>query len=856
MSQLLQVSPLLDGMVQEAEIAAKDGSHIYRLCHEATGVRCIVKHLSIPASPIDTKALILTGAVQSNEEAHAYYESEVNRLRQELTAYRGLTASPNVCSYARFQVVAKENTPGFDVYLLAPERKSLKVCLSGGTFSGKMAVQLGMDLCRGLSAIREGGYIHQNLKPENIFLNGDSFAIGDFGLTALENLPHTAIPAKYIGKFTAPEGCSTEGKLNKTSDLYSVGMILYYVYNGNHAAFEDNETTEKAANTRRMQGEELPAPLYADYEMDAILHKACAPKPEDRYQTPEEFLSALEDYLSRNDVSNDSIVPPLVVDDEPLLPEETEAEENEPVVFATKETLSEDFRKSFQPVQETKEETKKKRHLWIPITLIVLLLLSAAFCYYYFEYNAITVDSLVVTDKGTDYLTITVNAEEMDSLLISCTADNGTGITYDCAETVTFTDLQPGTMHTISIETMEFRHLKGLLGGTAVTASMTEVLAFDTAEQEDGTYAATFHVSGPEPDVWTLTCEAEGREPLVFSVENHTCQLTGLLPNLNYTLTLNSGDGYHLTGNTSIPFSYTQPISGSGLTLEAVNTDSISVTWEADSDAEVIWNAVCSGDNGYAATLEVSECRAVFEGTSVNAEYTIAVSNEFMTVPMLLTVSCEACSVTDITAEANGTTVTVSWDVEGLIIPETWTLTYGPETLLNQSEITVDGSSITLEGLIPDAAYVFTLSDPAGNRIGGTMETTAKTGSTVAYDGPLGGFYPALFDEPNIDGWNTSNLATGKVTFAPGSPIVFGLEPNTRPAAQDEPEDVDVMLVIRNEDGDPISFSLETMSWNDMWDEKLFAALIETVPEEEGNYTLELYFDNKSVSSQKFIIAQ
>ena len=857
MSQLLQVSPLLDGMVPEQELAAKDGSRLYRMCHEASGIRCIVKHISIPASPIDTKALILTGAVQSNEEAHAYYEAEVNRLRRELNAYRGLTASPYICSYARFQVVAKTDRPGFDIYLLAPERKSLKAVLAEGAMTQKMAVQLGLDLCRGLSSLREGGYIHQNLKPENIFRNQEVFAIGDFGLTEMENLQHAAIPTKYVGRFTAPEACQTAGTLNKTSDLYAVGMLLYYVYNGSHFPFEDTDTTEKAADARRIQGDELPTPIYADYEMDAILRKACAHKPEDRYQTPEEFLAALEDYLSRNTVTDDCIVPPLVIDDEPLLPDDPEAEEAEPVAFATEETLSDDFRESFRPAQEEQKEKKKKKlPLWVPITLIVLLLLGAAFCYYYFEYAAITVDSLVVTDKGTDYLTITVDAAEMDDLLLSCIPAEGSGATYPCAETVTFSDLQPGTMYTITVDTLKFRHLKGLLGGTAVTSSLTEVLSFETAETEEGVYTATFHVSGVEPDVWTLTCETEGQDPVVFSVQNHTCVLDGLLPNVEYTLRLDTGDGYYLTGKTTIPFSFTQPISASNLALEEVTSDTIAVTWECDSETPVTWSAVCSGDNGYASTLEVTDCRAVFEGTSVNAEYTIAVSSETMAAPMLLTVECDACTVNGMTAEADGTSITVSWDVEGVLIPETWTLTYGPETLLNQVEETVTGSSITLEGLIPDASYVFTLSDPAGNRIGGTMETRAETGSASDYDGPLGGYYVALFDMPTTAGWNTTMLSIGKATFAPGSPIVFGVEPIYRPIQQDDPVDVEVMLVVRNEDGDPVAFSTETMSWNDMWDEKLFAASITTVPEEEGNYTLELYFDNMFANSKKFIIAQ
>jgi len=544
MSELPQISPLMDGLSVEERIAAKDDSRVYRLLHTASGVPCVVKHISVPASSIDTNALILTGAVQNDEEAHTYFESIVNTFREELSAYRKLTDSPYLCSYARFQVVAKEGTPGFDIYLLAPLRTSLKTYLEENAISTKMALQLATDLCRALIVLRENGYIHQNLKPENIFLNNGVFSIGDFGLTACEDLQHAAIPAKYVGGFTAPEACQSAGTLNLTSDLYSVGMLLYYIYNGNHAPFEEANSTRKYAENRRISGEELPAPIYADYEMDALIRKACALDPADRFQTPEELLAALEAYMEQNTVDDSSVVPPLVVDEEPLQGAENEEEEEDDDLFApiSRQTISDDFRESFKPASE--EESKpRKKHIWLPILLAVLVLAGAAFCYYYFELSAVTVDSIAVVDKGTDYLTLAIDATDLDALMITCASEGEEGITYYCDEEVTFSNLTPGTMYTITVDTIDFRYLHGTHGGTAVTASVTEVLAFDVTDNQDGTYTADFRVSGPEPEAWILTVSAEGREPMVFSAENHSCVMTGLLPNINYMLTLDEMRG-------------------------------------------------------------------------------------------------------------------------------------------------------------------------------------------------------------------------------------------------------------------------------------------------------------------------
>jgi GntR family transcriptional regulator/MocR family aminotransferase len=77
-------------------------------------------------------------------------------------------------------------------------------------------------------------------------------------------------------------------------------MLLYRIYNGYHAPFEDEQTGVSASEERRRAGEALPAPLYADYELAGILGKACAFDPAERYQTPAELREALCRYLARN----------------------------------------------------------------------------------------------------------------------------------------------------------------------------------------------------------------------------------------------------------------------------------------------------------------------------------------------------------------------------------------------------------------------------------------------------------------------------------------------------------------------------------------------------------------------------
>lgn len=877
MSDTFMVSPLLDGMLPETPLPESSG--VFRVRHQLSERSLIVKRISIPESPADTEALILTGAVSDDESALAYYLSVADRYRKELKLFRELAKEPYLCGYLRFQAVIKEDSPGVDLYLLAPCRTPLHDYLQHNAISQQKAVQLGMDLCHALIVLRKNNCVHQNLKPENIFLEDGRFCIGDFGLVPIQDLPYASLPARMIGRFTPPELCGVIGTLNETIDLYAVGMLLYYIFNGNHAPFEEAGSTDKSADTRRISGEALPTPLYADYEMDAIIRKACAHLPEDRYQTPQEFLAALQDYRDRNTVSDESIVPPIYTDvpdtseDTAYFEEETapqpepalEEETAEPIRFTDVETLSDDFKESFAPAQESSAPKKKKKLLWIPIVLLILAVIAGGLGYFYFEYAAVEIRSIAVSAKGTDYLTVAIESPDLDKLMITCTAEDGSyAKSYYCEPELTFFDLKGGTAYTLYVDSIDWHHVKGQQECKTATAAVTEVLSLDAVEQEDGSVLVTFQVSGPEPAVWTLHCASDITGEVTYPAENRSCVLTDLMPNSVYTLSLSAEEGYYLDGVLSTTYSYTLPITGSGLREESVSAEAISVVWDSDSTLATEWTAVCSGDNGYAETVITDSCRAVFEGTPVGGVYTIAVKNATMAVPMLLTIESTVCDITSFTAEEADGVMKLTWEDEGNLAPETWLLSYAPASFAEPAEIEVSGNSAELTGLIPGATYTFALTTSSSRPIGGTTEITAETADTGEYPADdFGGIYIALYEKPD-QAWSVSTLGASAETFAPGQPIVCAIQPNVLPgtaeAAEGEetaqiPETVDVMLVIRNASGDPVAVCAESYAWDDLWRDGVFAAAIDGVPETAGTYRMELYFNRQLLRSCEFTIA-
>ncbi|MDY2719809.1 MAG: protein kinase [Candidatus Faecousia sp.] len=350
MADKTAISPLLDQMTVGALLGSHGGISCYALQHTATGQKFALKCVSIPASEEKVQALILSGAYADETAANDYFRHVADDVTAELDAAKTFGDCPNLLRPLDYQVVAKESGVGFDVYIVYPWQTSLKEYVRDNAMTHLRAVNLGIDLCSALCALHSGGYVFENLKPENVFLSETgAFLLGDLGLAPMLDMHFASLPEQYLGSYSAPELSNIMSGLNATIDIYSLGILLYRIYNGNHAPFEDEKTSAKAADGKRLDGEALPAPLFADYELAEIILKACAYLPEDRYQTPEEMKQALEQYMQRNVISDNLIVPPLVSTPEPELTVEEAMEEAEPVRFASEDKIDDAFRQHFSP---------------------------------------------------------------------------------------------------------------------------------------------------------------------------------------------------------------------------------------------------------------------------------------------------------------------------------------------------------------------------------------------------------------------------------------------------------------------------------------------------------------------------
>lgn len=167
----------------------------------------------------------------------------------------------------------------------------------GVTFSEKEAISIVSQVCRGLEAAGKKNIIHRDIKPSNIIFTKEGIAkIADFGLAksmdATKKMTQTNM---YMGTvaYTSPE--QGEGKrLDQRTDIYSLGIVLYQLLTG-RVPF--NAETPSSIIYKHVY-EAPPAPRSINQnlspEIEAVVLKAIAKKPEDRFQNATEFREALE----------------------------------------------------------------------------------------------------------------------------------------------------------------------------------------------------------------------------------------------------------------------------------------------------------------------------------------------------------------------------------------------------------------------------------------------------------------------------------------------------------------------------------------------------------------------------------
>jgi serine/threonine-protein kinase len=162
------------------------------------------------------------------------------------------------------------------------------------------AVRIAREVAAALDYAHRQGFIHRDVKPENILLSDDHAVVADFGIArAIAEAGGEVITERGLAigtpEYMSPEQASAERELDAKSDLYSLGCVLYEMLAG--------EPPFTGPNTRRILARhvaERPRPLRAARPdtppaVEEAVARLLSKNPGDRFATAAEFSAALDD---------------------------------------------------------------------------------------------------------------------------------------------------------------------------------------------------------------------------------------------------------------------------------------------------------------------------------------------------------------------------------------------------------------------------------------------------------------------------------------------------------------------------------------------------------------------------------
>lgn len=178
------------------------------------------------------------------------------------------------------------------------EGQTLKRVLSDGPMALPEIIRVMDDMAGALTYAHQHGVLHRDIKPSNIVIDSKGVPyLTDFGLARVTKAGASTLSADMIlgtPQYISPEQASGQGDLDPRTDIYSLGVILYEMVVGRvpfnadtpYAVVHDHIYTD------------LPLPSAINPvvppQVEAVLLKALAKKPADRYNTAIEMMSAFK----------------------------------------------------------------------------------------------------------------------------------------------------------------------------------------------------------------------------------------------------------------------------------------------------------------------------------------------------------------------------------------------------------------------------------------------------------------------------------------------------------------------------------------------------------------------------------
>lgn len=242
-----------------------------------------------------------------------YTDERAEYFTEEADFIESVKELDGVSNYLDVYVQDNQNKKNCDLYIFTEELTSLEELMKTKTFAEDEVVDFGIQMSEMLETLEAKNIFHGNISPKNIFVTADGrYKIGGF----------TDFEGKIADtSFVAPEVYKQEN-VDYTTDIYSVGIIMYAMCNGGKIPFESDSCDRKNACEERFSGKAVTAPSEGDEKLKSVIVIACQPNNTNRWKNAGNIKNALTSI--KTEIGTSSPVPnPGVV-----VPENTDFDGN------------------------------------------------------------------------------------------------------------------------------------------------------------------------------------------------------------------------------------------------------------------------------------------------------------------------------------------------------------------------------------------------------------------------------------------------------------------------------------------------------------------------------------------------
>jgi eukaryotic-like serine/threonine-protein kinase len=238
-------------------------------------------------------------AIKVLREQYAADEEFVRRFYQEAESAAKLSHPNIVNTYD----VGREGATYYIVMELVDGPSLAEIIAADGKLPEPVAIDYAAQIASGLAYAHRAGLLHRDIKPANILVTKDDVVkLSDFGIARAvsQNTIAMTKPGLVMGSvyYMSPEQAQLN-ELHETSDLYSVGIVLFQMLTGKLPFSGESPVTVALRHISDPVPRIDTRELGVSPALAAIVNRLLQKRPENRFQSASELATSLREARER-----------------------------------------------------------------------------------------------------------------------------------------------------------------------------------------------------------------------------------------------------------------------------------------------------------------------------------------------------------------------------------------------------------------------------------------------------------------------------------------------------------------------------------------------------------------------------